>query len=153
MARYFRLAAAGFFALQTVALIGLWVRSYYRVDIATAPLGRAYGIYWSTHRGRALCEVRHLQFPSPERWSLSSYPAFPRRAWRWENGFLYGLGFEVEIAAGLCYVMAPYWFWTGMPAALAALFAFKRSWRFSMRTLLVATTLVAGAFGLGVYLL
>jgi len=41
MARYLRFAAAGFFALLTVALIGFWVRSYYRVDVATAPLGKS----------------------------------------------------------------------------------------------------------------
>jgi len=37
--------------------------------------------------------------------------------------------------------------------ALAALFAFKRTWRFTIRTLLIATTLVAAVLGIGVYFL
>lgn len=106
MARYLRFAAAGFFALLAVALIGVWVRSYYRVDVATAPLGRTYGVYWSTHRGRALGEVRRLQKVSGERWSLNSFPAISNtNPSRWQNGILFGLGF-----AGSCYLMMPYWF-------------------------------------------
>lgn len=154
MTRYLRIAAAVTFALLACALIGLWVRSYYRVDIVTAPLGGTYGIYLSTGRGRALCEVRHLQVLSSEKWSHWSHPAISNaKASRWQNGILCGLGFEVEIVTGSYYVMMPYWFLTLPTVALAALFTFKRTWRFTIRALLIATTLIAGALGLGVYVL
>ncbi len=51
------------------------------------------------------------------------------------------------------YLYLPHWFVAASSFGLAALFAFKRNWRFTIRTLLIATTLIAAALGLGVYLL
>ena len=50
-------------------------------------------------------------------------------------------------------ITIPTWSLIAMSAALAALFVFKGTWRFTIRTLLIATTLVAAALGLGVFLL
>jgi hypothetical protein len=48
-------------------------------------------------------------------------------------------------------VVIPHWFPAALSLGFAALCAFKRPWRYSLRTILVATTVLAGLLGLAVY--
>jgi hypothetical protein len=77
--------------------------------------------------------------------TLVNYPS--RTSIEPQKGFL---GFISDWHSDLWYVQAPYWF----PVALGVTFAAASSLprRFSLRTLLVATTLVAVVLGLIVWL-
>jgi hypothetical protein len=72
----------------------------------------------------------------------------PWPSWKWKGG-LYG--FAWELADWHLAVTLPHYFLAASSLGLAALFAFKRTWRYSLRTVLVATTLLAGLLGLAVY--
>ena len=46
--------------------------------------------------------------------------------------------------------LMPYWFLVFVSAALAGLLQWKKSWRFSLRSLLIGITLVSVALGLAI---
>jgi hypothetical protein len=73
-----------------------------------------------------------------------SFPAGDAADWRKEGVF----GFAYYEDGSVTALLAPHWFAALVFAALAAIPWISRSWRFSLRTLLIATTLVA--VGLGV---
>jgi hypothetical protein len=159
MARYFRIAAAGFFALLAVALIGLWVRSHFRKDSVMRFSNPSYVMATSWSGTLAWQSVKlPRKLPPAPRWTVQSTPV-PRRSFASgvERSLLCRLGFNyqrVTVASATVFVITiPIWSLIALSAALAALFAFKGKWRFSLRTLLIATTLVAAALGLGVFLL
>ena len=49
------------------------------------------------------------------------------------------------------WLVVPHWFFATLAAGLAALPWFQQKWKFSLRTLLIATTLVAVVLGLIVW--
>jgi hypothetical protein len=124
------------------------VRSYYHADViwgvnrnntAFTLASRSGGLAASMGRGKG--DV--LQIPD---WGMESFPT----TYAPSSGLL---GFRFLRDVSTTAVVVPYWFLAACSFALAALFAFKRSWRFSVRSILIATTLLAIALGLGVYFL
>jgi hypothetical protein len=154
MARYLRFAAAGFFALLTLALIGLWVRSHYRLDMIHSPIVGSKSFSWASNCGAAIWSVynRPSAIDGPTRWTFYSERSDPIVRPQGETGVLSGLGFAFARSGRWTAIALPHWFLAASSLGLAALFAFKRNWRFTIRTLLVATTLVAAGLGIGVYL-
>jgi hypothetical protein len=156
MTRYLRIAAAVTFALLAVALIGLWVRSHYYAERIRGPVAEKNGLHLWSSGGELSMVLATYAIPGelPE-WSCDAFP-FPRVSYnRYPPrfvGILARLGFYFHGGRQIM-LSLPYWFLTVVSASLAALFAFKRTWRFTIRTLLIATTLIALALGLGVYLL
>jgi hypothetical protein len=159
MTRYLRFAAAGLFALLTVALIGLWVRSQFRKDSIMRFSNPRYVVVTSRSGVLGWESVKlPRKLPPAPRWTVQSTPV-QRRAFASgvERSLLSRLGFNyqrvaVASATGLV-ITIPTWSLIAVSAALAALFAFKGTWRFTIRTLLIATTLIAAALGIGVCLL
>jgi hypothetical protein len=146
MARYLRFAAAGFFALLTLAVIGLWVRSYYRGDSVAGPFRDTHMIGIGSHYGTTAWMSRS-QKRLPDKWMVRHFAARPEEAAkRTQEGFLARLGFGVKH-----YLMLPHWFLAALSFGLAALAWPRQFWRFTIRTLLLATTLLAGVLGLVVY--
>jgi hypothetical protein len=148
MARYLRFAAAGFFALLTLALIGLWVRSYWAFDWALFPLGANHSAIAGIYSGMGGLQINSF---SVDEWRAFSTPIDAARddPYAWPNLANSGFTYLPENRICLFPLVVPALF----AAALAALFAFKRTWRFTIRTLLIATTVVAAVMGIGVYLL
>jgi hypothetical protein len=142
--RYLRIAFSATCAIACVLLIVLWARSYWWSDGFKGPvLGRyTMGESWE---GQLFASVlpagpaTEFQFDS---YALSDIegPIVP------EHVFFVG---REGAAVG---VFVPHWFSVSLSATLAVLlWIHKLKRRFSLRTLLIATTLVAVVLGLVVY--
>jgi hypothetical protein len=132
-----------FWGLAAVLLIVLWARSYIRVDKLWRPTATSTGWIAWTFRGRAVATgARGMRGPNELQWALSrggdeapvdrSKPVF---------------GFSL----GPRYYSMPIWFPALLCATFTAIPYFPWSRRFSLRTLLIATTLLAVVLGLIVY--
>ncbi len=128
-----------------VLLIALWVRNYWVVDALTSPvttqhfivLGSipgAVAIGWGT--GTRNWKIIH---PLTQDWRDATGDNVPSPVW-----------FGVTRRGGFVAVWIPSWFLMLVFAMLAA--APWIHWRFSLRTLLITTTLVAVLLGLIVWL-
>jgi hypothetical protein len=149
MVRYARYAPAVAFALLAIAFVGLWARSYRRVDILIGPLGETRGFAMGSVNGVIAPGVSSIR--RPEEWSMRSYPSRPRTVSRWQRGVLFGLGFSFANDSTGLHFQLPYWFLALSSLALAALLAFKPITRFTVRGLLITTTLLAAILGLAAY--
>jgi hypothetical protein len=127
------------------ALMGMWVRSYYSTDMAHGPfLGSPASFTIVSTQG----ELGLAAFinPGPDRFDGQSgyiddrFFACPRYNPFW--------GFGARTAGGNPIVVFPFWFLVLANVALAAAFRVKWSRRFGLRTMLVATTLIAVALGM-----
>jgi len=171
--RYLRIAVSAVCIVACVLLIGLWVRSYWRMDqlirrVSTTdyvayttiqgqfvfgrsndPILRAMFKQNWTRRGFAMKDwgaalsgpVAYFPAtaPGPHDSELMRLPRFSSRPF-------------VITTPGTSYyeVIVPYWLIVLSTASLAALP--RIPWRFSLRTLMIATTLVAFLLGLVVYM-
>ena len=147
MLRYLRITAAVFFALLVIGFVALWVRSHYWFDGAFIPIADGHlsigsnrgiccgGITLGTKIGLLLWQLPAEEYQSD--WHERS-----------------PLGFNLQYRGPSGYgIDCSHWFLAASSLGLAALFAFKRTWRYSLRTILVATMLLAAILGLAVYAL
>lgn len=151
MPRKLRIAASVFFGLLTITLCLLWVRSYWRIDAVNGhgPGGRGFLAQSTT--GRFVVVVFNV--PVDWRWRVFPIP----QDWRPKNingqpGLLPAWGFYPRPGSGDWTVVFPFWFPVVSLASMVAALWFPYSNRFSLRTLLMATTLLAVVLGLGVWL-
>jgi len=147
-----------FFALLAIAFVALWVRSYfYNESILWVPNNSRYSMI-SSRRGSIGFEhvVTSSFFPSSQGWKITSAPVGPVPLGRNPHQSLISrMGFNFQQVSqrplsGMAGTI-PHWFLAACSLGLAALFAFKRTWRYSLRTILVATTVLAAILGLAVY--
>jgi hypothetical protein len=154
-----RLAVSVFFGALTVALCLLWVRSYWYRDAIYGPQAGPHKLGLSTSWGR----VRFATFDrtyenmftgvNVEGWGLSCTPIeqpFSMQQLQLVNTPLSSFGFGFAGSSDHYGVVAVFPIWA--PAIIASAFATvpwaKFSPRFSIRALLMATTLVAVLLGL-----
>jgi hypothetical protein len=141
--RKLRIAWSVVCGIACVSLIALWVRSYWWCDIIEGPLTRSSGFRLASQSGDVSCS----KYPgSKAEWAKRSIEMDVIRSrlgwnpsgfyWSWELGPI---------------IQIPHWFLLGIIATLAVLP--WRPCRFSLRTLLIATTLVASVLGLVVAVL
>ena len=153
MMRYARYAAAVVFALLAVGFVTLWVRSGYRWDQVNWRVNGkvfvAFNTYWGTFDVRVFINSDAL--PSWLASGVSSTPIAMVMNPSWPTSSLPGVRYEWRYNAFGAKANLPYWCLAASSLGLAALFAFKRSWRFSLRTILVVTTVLAGLLGFAVY--
>jgi hypothetical protein len=154
--RKLRIAWSSGCAIACLLLIVLWVRSYSYLDFCTSPLG---SLHFQTVGGRAV----FFALPDQPNWTAGSRPmetVSPRMAlrqpcagWPTSDDPPRGLlGFAIYKQYGLNpAVSAPIWFLVMVAVALGWLPWIADARRFSLRTLLIATTLVAVVLGLAVY--
>jgi hypothetical protein len=140
--RRLRITVSVFFAVVAVAFVVLWVRSYLRSDVMTRQkisvlmIGSNYGHL--TIRHFRSYDLNRPQNPATT-WSWTTNPASDGTPRHWFN-FRSGQQAVAIPYAVLCILFG-----------LAAVLPFART-QFSVRTLLIATTLVAVVLGLGVWL-
>jgi hypothetical protein len=149
--RKLRIAWSVACGITCVLLIVLWVRSYWWVDQFVATFGPYYVGVGETPGALGIgvgtdtnCEPWTFSDPNPaEEWLrlvvMPNGERYPSRVW--------GV-FEFNTSDGVN-LSAPFWFLI-LLSSMAAGASWLR-WRFSLRTLLIATTLVAVALGLIVF--
>jgi hypothetical protein len=128
-----------------VLLIALWARSYWRLEILEKSIGFE-AIQLSSVKGRIA--IGQIDRRAALGRSYLSVVAGDAADWRKGRG---ALGFAHYDNSSLKALVAPHWLPALLSAALAVVPWFSRSWRFSLRTLLLATTAVAVALGLIIY--
>jgi hypothetical protein len=152
--RKLRFAWSVVWGLAAVLLIALWVRSYRWEDVITAPgdgsrrFGSAEGwitIRWTEPRWKEMRRPPNLNFKKWQVVSLSVEEREQKLARTHVKSRPPQFGF---VDAGA--VQFPYWLATMVCVGMSA--ALWIRWRFSLRTLLIATTLVAVVLGLIVWL-
>ena len=141
-----RIAWSVFWGLATVLLIVLWVRSYNRTETVSKTNKNLISTTFESGYGLAYFIRSYdsaVVFGNP-------FEAAEESGWKYSivSGPPHKLGWKSD--AKLLIVPVPYWW----PVLLAAAFATAPwlRWRFSLRTLLIATTLVAVVLGLIVWL-
>lgn len=128
--------------IMCVLLIVLWVRSYWYCDRFSMQWGNASHILGAVStRGLLTIGEDDATTPLQERFAITSSSA--RTLVETKIGFL-----GKRYGAGDWFLTMPYWF-----VVLLLVVAVALPWtRFSLRTLLIATTVVAVILGLLVYL-
>jgi hypothetical protein len=136
-----------------VLLIVLWVRSYQQADDVTCGLSSGPGYRCISLNGELLA----CRYPSREGavslgWVIRHLPGHDPHAFpsSWPST-LHGIAFEFS-EGRLWLTVLPQWFIAALFATLATVPWIRHSkWRFTLRTLLIATTLVAVVLGAIVY--
>jgi hypothetical protein len=142
MARKLHIAVSVFFGLVTVAVCVLWVRSYDSGSFLYWHFGKYRAVLVGTTNGRAIVHTdtfrigqKRLKFISRgDACHIFRSQPLPTFAHRIENGFQ---------------LVIPGW-WVAFTTTLAAAAPWVQ-FRFSLRTLLIATTLVAVLLGFAVW--
>jgi hypothetical protein len=155
LTRYFRIALTALSLTACVLLIVLWVRSYWWMDtINSVPYRDAPVLAVDSCQGRLVFMCYEVEIPT---WSgevsvgcdVSSYEieelALFDELPEWGGAF----GFNLQWQWGaLPYIAVPHWFLAGLLGTIGLIPWLPWSKRFSLRTLLIATTLVAVALAM-----
>ncbi len=147
MLKYLRIAVSALSLTACVLLIALWVRSYWWVDVFSVHISTRYHVTGVSFPGAVGIAIGESS-SSPARTLLSlptdsflqtqdlSGRKYPSRIW----GMFY-LDSSSPLVPSWCLVL--------ITAAIAVVPWIRNlRWRFSLRTLLIATTLIAVALGL-----
>jgi hypothetical protein len=153
--RKLRIAWSVWCGVASVLLIVLWVRSYWEYDLVQGPTSAGNLVFSSSWQGRI--QGRIIPWPGAssrnKEWSWYPTPAedqkrlFERLNIDWELPPV----FSVIIRKSIWNVTVAHWLLVIVAATFTIVPWIPWSTRFSLRTLLIATTLVAVVLGLAVY--
>ena len=147
MLRRLRIAASVFFAVLAVALCVLWGASYWRFVVGQ---GRLFDM--NSFSFNALDGSLTIYFVQANHaWEFTSWEASGFPAMRQQRDPTLPYTFRVSSNASALTIQAPLWFPAMMCGLSAAAPWLPIRWRFSLRALLIATTLVAVVLGLVCY--
>ena len=160
--RKLRIAWSVVWGIACVLLIALWVRSYRWGDPKVIDVSTDRWIHIISMHGRAFfAYINHSPFANKPTNPAADY-ALSRSLFTERNGseripiefrppILESLAIEWNVFSDGVRAILPYWSLalTSIAFAFAPWIAFK--WCFGLRTLLIATTLVAAGLGLAVY--
>ena len=135
-----------------VLLIVLWVRSYSSWEQLHGPVPGVGGIVINSVKG--LMSFGAGTFVGVDSWSIENVPASEpgrRMLLRYSLGYDPRIGFGIAISANRTVAFAPHWFLVLMSAIAAVCLWIRWPKRFSLRTLLIVTTLVGAVLGLIVW--
>jgi hypothetical protein len=149
-----------------VAFMALWVRSYrmwYELP-GRYSATRAFQIVWEDGRLMlfefpvdSYSEKLLLQVPKPWPWTeggqpiglqTESGPPVRFEAPPWTRGRLTPLGFVMYVRRTGSFLMLPYWFLVLVSGSLAIVLRLRWPWRFTLRSLFIATTFLAVVLGM-----
>jgi hypothetical protein len=144
--RKLRIAWSVGWGIVCLLLIVLWVRSYWWMDSFDAQLAQSRPLYVTSRHGGLQFSMRYDLLPdlhSPGYWHYSQLPVdHEYLPWTWFE-------FHVSFPCDNFDEIAPHWLFS-LVAALCAAMPWLR-FRFSLRALLIATTLVAVLLGVVVW--
>jgi hypothetical protein len=153
MLNYLRIAVSALSLTACVLLVALWVRSYWKREVLCyggLPYRKSARILESTDGELNFSNMYSTLSEYTGRWLFT--PVSPPKLFRATRHSFAGIGFNPN-PSPYWSVTIPYWLPVILCAALAvAPWIRLQRWRFSLRTLLIATTLVAAALGVIVYL-
>jgi hypothetical protein len=158
--RKLRIAFSAACGMLCLLLIVLWVRSYSSID---HPRARYYllEVFVSTYRGLVITDVdvnqtsESVHIPNVE-WGINSFPMRDKFTYYLMNKQnVYSLlGFRWNSVGSINEIDIPFWFLVLMAGGLGTMPWIRQfQWRFSLRTLLIATTLLAAVLGVIVWLI
>jgi hypothetical protein len=151
VSRYLRIAVTAVSLTACFLLVALWVRSYWRIDSVRIPIpGSKFSAFSAV--------------PGNVQWGIYNDSDFPPESRGWYfltrsvsddiDAMRLGGIREIKFRSGFGLTPAgahvPYWFLIVLTATLTLLILLVR--RFSLRTLLISTTLVAVGMGVVIYL-
>jgi hypothetical protein len=142
--RLLRISASALCGVVCLVLAALWARSYSSNDTLYGPLPRSFALQASTQPGHLQLLVSGPAYRLMM-WEITSYPIqAPKTSGtpQWQSP-----RFKCEIIQGRLHVQLPIALLVLASGLLAAVLGI-RTYRFSLRTLLIATTLVAVVLGL-----
>jgi hypothetical protein len=147
--RKLRIAFSATCLIACVLLIVLWVRSYQRIDFICSPLNRNQGMWGQLMLG--MMSVGTTAYPPSQIHTIKLDSEQTKlSADRYYR--LYPYGFGARSTAKSTFVVFPFWLAVVCSAALGTVPWIRQlRWRFTLRTLLIATTLVAVVLGVIVY--
>ncbi len=148
--RKLRMAWSVAWGIVAVLLVALWVRSLSYSDSASAPLPGGRGFIVESVGSRTDIQLYYaLRLP----WHTQTY-SLKEIGTVFSPEPLEGLGFDFYPRETYCGLTLPYWFNVLLTFGVTVCPWIRLEWfrRFSVRTLLIATTLVAVGLGLIVWL-
>jgi hypothetical protein len=147
--RRVRIAMSMFFGVLTLGLCVLWVRSYSTWRSTHGPVGKhVLNFQWAKGEiGIGYWDWKYKHFP----WSFHSN-IVDERIWPSATGgpplSKLGIRWYKQLAPAMTLVVIPFWLPILIAVAIAATPWIRHFYHFSLRTMLIATTLVAVALGL-----
>jgi hypothetical protein len=151
MLKYLRIAVTALSLMACVLLIALWVRSYRTPDFIRATFASSRMLYVNSLFGRIdVVSFMPVQ-PDKPSWKIESFQAgeWDQEAWTFgENDGTFGFLFRLSPINKDWRFMLPHWFLVAVSAVSGIVPWIQLSKRFSLRTLLIATTLVAVGLGI-----
>jgi hypothetical protein len=143
--RKLRIAWSVLWGVVALLLCVLWVRSYWRIDVLHSPSTRNAWEIWSFN-GRLIADWGFMGGGNGKlQWTVETPVSAPVDSSRPMLGFAFRSGY-ISHAKSI-----PLWFVALLSGAIAGVPWLNWSTRFSLRTLLFATTLIAVALGFAVY--
>jgi hypothetical protein len=145
MLKYWRIAVTAFSLTACVLLVVLWVRSYWWLDTVNGVLFQgAPSLALMSCRGQIHLTLMSENFPSG--WAVTSVELakYPDVLTQFDSTF----GFAFSITPRFLLFSVPNWFAIAISGVVSAVPWLKSSNRFSLRTLLIVTTLVAVLLGI-----
>lgn len=156
MSRKLRIGVSVFFGVLTLALVALWVRSYWWRDNLYVTI-RRIRVSISSEQGECALFVVPADSSLPiiytNPWELANefvrrkdFFPFDHRSLKWWGFDVFWLDFDYWG------IFAPHWF--AVVVAVLPVWILFRPWRlqFSVRTMLIVMTLLSLSWGLGVWL-
>jgi|SRR3954454_1021012 hypothetical protein len=152
--RKLRIAWSVFWGLSAVLLIVLWVRSYWCNDAYNSPTHGNHFFICQSIRGKLLVGIEEtLHLKLRQGWGILHEPLEkvnpPTLNKETGETNLDRIGASWIYSSNRFLVLLPHWVFAMIFASFAALWYWPE--QFSLRTLLVATTLVAVVLGLAAY--
>ncbi len=148
--QYLRIISTVFCGIACVLLIALWVRSYWRIDSFGHPRRGVIPNEFMSCRGNVTLELDDDSLTLGDDWSFRTSAVSSSQHRSISDDFWIKNRFQWNVTGGCDWIRFPHWFAFALFAAIAV--ASWVRWRFCLRTLLIATTLVAVALGLVVWL-
>jgi hypothetical protein len=137
--RYLRIAFSATCLIVCVLLIALWVRSHYHNDTIFRPVSNGWELFAYSEAGNVgvVYRVQRSNY-MPVGWSFISEE---KPEWKRKQDAGFSTQFRMQWSATMHSVCVPNWFPPLVFGIVASLPWLRR--QFSLRTLLIATTLVA----------
>jgi hypothetical protein len=149
--RYWRIAFSAGCGLAAVLLMLLWVRSCWTCDSVIIPFSNSWRVGFGSLPGSCGVEISKINV-YVLRWNTNEVDVISRSMPKPYSKFYTGIwGRFAYINSAGPGILIPDWFLIGVAVALSAAPWIRWSNRFSLRTLVITTTLVAVVLGLIVW--